>query len=147
MRDNKPHNDMSIEDILESIRNVINDRAISSNTDIMVEEKDHDDDELHLTNIREEADFEAEESILSTESSNRTSAILEDFVQTAFSLGHNVSETTNASSNSKTIESFLENMIKPHMKEWLDANLPIVVKQVVSEEIKRLVANMNKNSI
>jgi cell pole-organizing protein PopZ len=145
MHARKNHSDMSIEDILESIRNVINDK---SQTNEICD--DLDQDELHLTNIKE--DFEEEhdldgeeiESMLSQEASERTKSILEDFAQTAFSLGHNINNINAPASNNKTIESFLENMLRPQMKEWLDANLPIIVKQVVSEEIKRLVANMNR---
>jgi cell pole-organizing protein PopZ len=145
MHASKKHSDMSIEDILESIRNVINDR--SNPGEVCTE---LDEDELCLTNIKEEfeeepsLEIEEIESILSQEASERTKAILEDFAQTAFSLGHNIDNLNAPAANNKTIESFLENMLRPQMKEWLDANLPIIVKQVVSEEIKRLVANMSR---
>jgi len=152
MNDRRNHNDMSIEDILESIRNVINGKP-------RVGDPQEDADELHLVNIKEEkTEDEADEAdelppeednydnvILSSETSNRTKAILEDFVETALSLGHNITHTTQEATNTKSIESFLENMLRPQLKEWLDENLPVVVKQAVTDEIKKLVANMNKN--
>ena len=48
--------------------------------------------------------------------------------------------------NTKMSQDVVMDLIKPQIKDWLDANLPIIVKQIVSEEIKRLVADMNNNS-
>ena len=37
------------------------------------------------------------------------------------------------------IEDFMMKMMKPMLKEWLDSNLPKIVKSVVQKEIKKLV--------
>ncbi len=133
MSDLKSRGDMSIEDILQSIRNVIN-----SKTDI--------DEELELTEIaypdESEIDEVGDNSLLSEDSSALTQTIIENFVETACSLGHHVVEDKAKAPKVKTIEDFVVDMLKPQMKEWLDDNLPLLVKQVVSEEIRRLVAKM-----
>ena len=152
MTNRKAHSDMSIEDILESIRNVINARAKSPHMGEAIEDCEQEDDEaieddeLHLVNIKQDDLEQPESSILSEESSARSKAILEDFVETASNLGHNINRPEEqTSTNNKTIENFLLEMLRPGLKEWLDANLPLVVRQVVSEEIKKLVANMNRS--
>ncbi len=37
-----------------------------------------------------------------------------------------------------TIEAFLAELVKPMLKEWLDANLPAIVERVVEREVKKL---------
>jgi uncharacterized protein len=39
----------------------------------------------------------------------------------------------------RTLEEMVRELLKPHMKEWLDANLPRLVERLVREEINRLV--------
>lgn len=38
----------------------------------------------------------------------------------------------------KTVEAFLVEMLRPMLKEWLDANLETVVQRVVEQEVKKL---------
>ena len=129
------HSDKSIEDILQSIRNVINSkeqRAFEST-----------EEELELTEIIEE---EMNEALLSEESRAKTESIIEDFIETATTLGHhNTEQETIHKPNTTPIEDFMTELLRPQIRHWLDAHLPIIVKQVVSEEIKSLVANIQKN--
>jgi cell pole-organizing protein PopZ len=37
-----------------------------------------------------------------------------------------------------TIEDIIRDMLKPLLREWLDANLPTMVERLVHEEIKRI---------
>jgi cell pole-organizing protein PopZ len=62
--------------------------------------------------------------------SPRTSAV----VDTAFnSLTHTV-----LSQNPRTLEDLVREMLKPMLREWLDANLPDMVERMVRAEIERL---------
>jgi cell pole-organizing protein PopZ len=62
--------------------------------------------------------------------SPRTSAA----VDTAFnSLAHTV-----LSQNPRTLEDLVREMLKPMLREWLDANLPDMVERMVRAEIERL---------
>ena len=38
----------------------------------------------------------------------------------------------------KTVEAFLVELLRPMLKEWLDANLETVVQRVVEQEVKKL---------
>lgn len=37
-----------------------------------------------------------------------------------------------------TVESMVAEMLKPMLKQWLDANLPVIVQQIVEREVKKL---------
>ena len=45
----------------------------------------------------------------------------------------------NMGSENKTLEQLTKEMLSTMLKEWLDANLPIIVENIVREEIKRIV--------
>lgn len=134
------HSDKSIDDILHSIRKVINFREN--------EQKIPFEEELHLTNIVENDEVGREEALLSKSSRAKAESMLEDFVETATTLGHHKVEAegrANMQNPHNPIEDFVIELMRPQLKEWLDINLPNMVKQIVSEEIKSLVANIQKN--
>lgn len=142
MSDNK-HNGMSIDDILKSVRNVMNEKDSLGKDDSPYEE-------LELTEIAdnpgEVKPQENMESIISEKAENETRQVIKEFVETAETLGKKVDLSSSKGPDAKSIENFVLDLMKPQIKEWLDANLPIIVKQTVSEEIKKLVADVNKNS-
>ncbi len=39
----------------------------------------------------------------------------------------------------QTVENLVRNMLKPLLKEWLDANLPALVRWVVNEQVERII--------
>ena len=129
------HSDKSIEDILQSIRNVIHNR----------ENKMHEpsEEELELTEMIEE---EIAHELLSAESRAKAESIIEDFIETATTLGHHqVEQEIIHNPETTPIEDFVTELLRPQIRYWLDSHLPAIVKQVVSEEIKSLVANIQRN--
>jgi uncharacterized protein len=44
-----------------------------------------------------------------------------------------------------TIEQLTKDLLRPLLKEWLDANLPDMVERIVREEIERVVARSNRS--
>jgi hypothetical protein len=52
------------------------------------------------------------------------------------------SDTRNQSQ--QTLEGMVREMLRPMLKEWLDANLPSLVKWVVTEQVERLCKEMRK---
>lgn len=66
----------------------------------------------------------------------------EDTSNTIKSFMKSVSKPTNDGLNYKantTVEELIIQMIRPHLKEWLDKNLPTIVKQIVEKEINKLI--------
>lgn len=141
MEKTKAHS-MSIDDILESVRNVINAKNDVADDDSPCEE-------LELINIAEkpaQGESEADESILSKESKDQSQKTIREFIETAETFGKEINIPSEQNPSSKSIENFVLELMKPQIKEWLDANLPTIVKQIVSDEVKKLVADVNKNS-
>ena len=117
---------MLIEDILKSVKGVINERKNLSN---------EDEDILELTEIIDQD----EEELISTKSAEKVNDILKDFTSTIKdkNLDNNVS-------SKNALEELVIEMLKPELKTWLDKNLPSLVKELVESEIKKLVQNSRK---
>lgn len=43
-----------------------------------------------------------------------------------------------------TVEGLVQVMLRPMLKEWLDANLPLIVQQVVEREVSRITSNLDE---
>jgi len=132
---------MSIDDILQSVSHVISDKS-------KILEDDSPYEELELTNIADSqpSNPKQAESLISEKAEKESKKILAAFAETAETLGKDVNIPKDIPPNTKMSQDVVMDLIKPQIKDWLDANLPIIVKQIVSEEIKRLVADMNNNS-
>ena len=131
----KKTQDMSIEEILKSIRGVISKH----------EDAQNNDEVLELTNIVEEdkdcaQDPEQnEEHLISETTFQETSESLKDFAVKA-------KHAAKAAQSPKalTIEKMVEQMMRPQLKEWLDNNLPALVRELVEKEIKRLIPDIDE---
>lgn len=130
-KDNKKNQDMSIEDILKAIKGVINERK-----NPIHENDNEDEDVLELTEI---VNQDEEEKLISTKSAEEVGDILKNFTDTIKDkkLDHNIS-------SKNALEELVVEMLKPELKAWLDKNLPVLVKELVEIEIKKLVQNSKR---
>lgn len=46
----------------------------------------------------------------------------------------------------ETVEGLVAQMLRPMLKEWLDANLPVIVQKEVQREIQRISSSLEQNS-
>lgn len=148
-KDSKRTHDMSVEEILKSIKGVINERK---NLNHSTTDRADDKDILELTDImnepldniegQHEADPDYEESLLSTKSASEATSILKNFADKVRDK-HLDSVTSNASQHASShreniLEELMIEMLRPALKQWLDENLPSIVKDLVEREIKKL---------
>ncbi|WP_417904858.1 DUF2497 domain-containing protein [Candidatus Tisiphia endosymbiont of Micropterix aruncella] len=178
-KDHKKNQDMSVEEILKSIKGVIDSRGtvnsggLGSRSDgatpicnrQAIEDdttdfssidysnsQSNDDEILELTNIvGDEANklennrhSELEEelsqtSLVSDKSAAETTKIFQHFSKTAQEISANASNPT-----VKTLENLIIEMLRPQLSQWLDKNLPLLVKQLVEKEIQKLIPNDQK---
>ncbi|ABV84569.1 DUF2497 domain-containing protein [Rickettsia massiliae] len=126
-KENKKNQDMSIEDILKSIKGVINERKnpIHENEDV-----------LELTEI---VNQDEEEKLISTKSAEEVGDIFKNFTDTIKD-----KKLDNNISSKNALEELVVEMLKPELKAWLDKNLPVLVKELVEIEIKKLVQNSKR---
>lgn len=115
-KDHKAHEELSVEEILTSIRGVINGHSIKPSRT-----REKEEDILELTDneilISDEVAEEAKESL-----KHLTSKI----------------DDNNKDKIFNSIEELVINIIKPEIKSWLNANLSGIVRQIVEKEVKRL---------
>lgn len=109
-------------------------------------EVEEEEDILELTDVVEDveledielgdeepaADAEAfpkDEGLLSPDAAQRTSVIIDQLASTL---------TSGYDGDGRTLEGLVKAMLRPLLKEWLDANLPEMVQRAVEAEIARL---------
>ncbi|KIJ88719.1 DUF2497 domain-containing protein [Rickettsia asembonensis] len=130
-KENKKNQDMSVEDILKSIKGVINDRK-----NPIYENDSEDEDILELTEI---VNQDEEEKLISTKSAEAVGNIFKNFTDTIKD-----KKLDNNISSKNALEELVVQMLKPELKAWLDKNLPVLVKELVEFEIKKLVQNSKR---
>lgn len=118
--------DMSVEEILQSIRGIIN---------------NHNSDEqeiLELTDVVAETSQSGSVDstdgyLISDDSIAQVAKTLQEFTDKAKDTTYTKRPTA------LTLEQLVAEMMRPLLKEWLDKNLPTLVTQLVEKELKRLV--------
>jgi hypothetical protein len=151
--------DLSIDQILKSIRQVILGKKSASTGQL----PDQDDDIYELTNVvnrslhsetdrNKEPDnslyveqHDAKDPLISAKSANETSETLKKLA--IFKKRLNPGGQTN--NPSKSVEDLVTEIMKPYIVNWLDENLPKIVENLVEKEIKKLMPdenNTNSNS-
>ena len=139
MRNDKKMQDMSVEDILKSIKGIIDKRNNPNEDEADVLElteidMDHyNESPLDLNNIAEE------ENLISSKLASETSSILKQFSEKAKSVVKEYKK-----SKSLTLDELVIDILRPQLKQWLDDNLPLLVKELVEKELKNLVPSEEK---
>jgi cell pole-organizing protein PopZ len=147
----RPATEMSVDEILKSVRG-----AMESHASSMTECTDIDEDILELTNVDDEscssnpsqcADTEFERSVQKNNSSSlvsgksaaETTNILQNFAKTA-------KEIVQDSKKHKftPLEEIVIEIVRPELSKWLDIHLPVIVRELVEQEIKNLLPDAQK---
>ncbi|AFE49045.1 hypothetical protein MA5_02460 [Rickettsia prowazekii str. GvV257] len=123
---------MSIEEILKSIKGIINERK-----NPIYDNYSADEDILELTDIVNQNE---EENLISTKSASEVEEVFRNFTDTIKD-----KKLNNNFSSKNALEELVIGMLKPELKAWLDKNLPILVKELVEIEIKKLVQYSKRN--
>ncbi len=114
--DPKTQEELSVEEILASIRGVINGHSTKFSRN-----KEHEEDILELTD---------NEILLSDEVAEEAKESLRNFA-------NKVEESTKYKAYNG-VEELVISILKPEIKSWLNANLPSIVRQIVEKEVQRL---------
>ena len=141
MKEPTSRGDPSNEEILESIRKVVSEQAEAAPAQddsgiLDLTQEIRDDGSVVDTGTGAtvvEAEGEApEEGLVDAETAIASSAAFAAIVETA------AEPDSSSESAGKTIESAAKEVMRPMIKEWLDANLPELVERLVRREIDRL---------
>jgi cell pole-organizing protein PopZ len=99
-------------------------------------------------NPRKESFANQVSSLLSEKSAKETMQHFSSIKQSVNSRQQNSGQTILQGAN-KTVEDLTIEIMRPYLSQWLDENLPRIVKNLVEQEIKKLVLdenNINRNS-
>ena len=132
---NNDENDDKLEDILSSIRGIIeNHNPINDERDHIENEKS-DDAVLELTRVVDGDNFASADGadvLLSSDVKHQAEVEFKRFAESVAQ--KEVEEVQMDSMDDK-----VNKIMRPLIKDWLDNNLPRIVERIVSEEIKRIV--------
>lgn len=123
--------DLSVEEILQSIRNVIHSTHTNNSNDSNRHTPEIYDDVLELTDEHHVSD--TNDTLLDENAARDSSDMLRNFIERAES----ISDTSHK--HSKTIEELVTDMLKPELSKWLNLHLPKIVRELVEQELKRIV--------
>ena len=160
---NKDQTEASMEEILASIRRIIsqddndessdrlhhedkNKSTVNDEDEILVLTDVGDEDvslEVNKTQGKSDINLNAEtistnvrdkyeEPIISSKVEELSISLISDLVSA-------IGSGATIGTENKTFEQLTKEMLRPMLKEWLDANLPKTVENIVREEIKRIV--------
>jgi cell pole-organizing protein PopZ len=140
---------LSIDQILKSIRQVIlgknTEGDFNRHSDLDVLELTKivsETSEKNITehsNVKEKKKLEREDNLVSDKSAKETLKHIENIKQ-------HFSKNTPTIKEGKTVEELVIEVMKPQISEWLDHNLPRIVKNVVEKEIKKLMSHENNSN-
>ncbi len=162
MSDNKTQ-DQSIDSILDNIRSAIKQRSTPQDT-ASFEHGDYD--LLELTNVIQDdgtilqvkkddnvatveqiqlsnkilSDTVASEKLLSDEVVTESSKYISDFVDQLLHAKLFSEQESTAQLRRLAVE-----VVKPYMQDWLNENLPLIVREVLEKEIKHLINKIKLN--
>jgi cell pole-organizing protein PopZ len=88
----------------------------------------------NLNNKKVAPDNKNDESIISEKIYTDSKNMIDDLKNTL-----QIQSEMELSQDKENIEEFMVKMLKPMLKEWLDGNLPQIVKKIVQQEIKKIV--------
>ena len=123
-----------LEDIIRSIKSIIDDHNNSAIKSLNDTEHLHIDESILelTTEFKEDKEDKVyTEGFLSKETSDKFSAAIKDFAQKI--------DDPILKKRDTEADLIITNLIKPMLKEWLDNNLPRLVEKVITEELKKLI--------
>ncbi len=130
--DNTEESEVKLEDILRSIRGIIDNNNNIFSSEIKKDNKallgDEQDNILELTSVLEE---NTEDCLVSENTKHYTKAEI-DKLNGALKSGEYVER-------SQSLDIIVNDLMRPLIKDWLDNNLPKIVENIVSDEIKKII--------
>lgn len=119
---NKSHN---IEDILKSVRTIINNHE-KLNYEEDTEQDKEEEGVLELTSVVQTD----QQEIISDEIKKQVSEEINKFA--------NIIKAKNSNKND-SLESLVESLVKPLIKDWIEHNLTQMIEKILKEELKKII--------
>ena len=133
-------NDSKLEDILSSIKGIIENRGPTpgehSSGPIAEDDKIADEAVLELTSevnsINRNISADSQDALISTDAQEKAEVEFKRFTESVANVEINNDQVD-------SLDDRVNQIMRPLIKDWLDNNLPGIVEKVVSKEIKRII--------
>ena len=130
--DDTEEGEVKLEDILKSIRGIIDNNNNIFSSEIKKDNKallgDEQDNILELTSVLEE---NTEECLVSENTKHST--------KTEINKLNDALKSREYLERSQSLDILVNDLVRPLIKDWLDNNLPKIVENIVSNEIKKII--------
>lgn len=136
---NNESDNNKLEDILNSIRGIIENQNSSSSNQLNAvagEDKVADEAALELTDI---ADFTGKNTLADSPDTLTSSDVQEKAEIELKRFAESIVNVVIKDEQTDSLDDRVNKIMRPLIKDWLDNNLPRIVKKAVFDEIKRLV--------
>jgi cell pole-organizing protein PopZ len=102
-----------------------------------------------MLNLKSEENLQTKTNNSTEEKNMKEKIISETTAETTAALFNQLKQTAKTKQSSEslkfrsgtTVEDIIVELVRPHLKEWLDQHLPSVVKAAVEKEVKKLIPN------
>lgn len=115
----------NIEDILKSVRSMIDQRTPLSDENSEEQPEEGQEEILELTSVV----VPGKKDLISEKVQEEASKKIANFAKTV--------QTESRDGN--TLDSLVENLVRPLIKDWVDNNLNNLVEKILREELKRII--------
>lgn len=135
-------NDTSMEEILSSIKKIIADEGEGTRARASVRARPRPD-EVEAEQLPEPAEAPVEEVLELTDplaSAEPASELMspDAAIASREKLASLSAMIVKSDGGDNTLEGLVREMLRPMLKEWLDANLPVLVERIVAREVARI---------
>lgn len=146
----------SVEEILDSIKQVIarDNREIAAATrkrreqDSVIDELESDEDANDVLDLAEAGEVLAEEAPETSEDAALVDVDAEESMRESLAALAMLAEPPQkpqiVRSGETSLEGLVREMMRPMLKDWLDANLPNMVEEMVAAEIARIAGKKDR---
>ena len=136
-KEQQKQNDLSVEEILKSIKAIVNKEFDKTNTS-------SEEDVLELTTeVSNQSSTISQQpiqnkSLISEDKASKTRELLKEFADKALDASKE-QQFDSDHCPQMTVEELVVDLVKPRLSSWLEDNLERIVRNVVSQEIQKLV--------
>lgn len=130
--------DDMITDAMEEV-----DEEESSNDDVIDLEGDDDEDDTMTETLKSEISKTAEENLMSESALSEAASALDSLSRITST---STTQTQNGGLGDKSVEGLVKDVLRPILKDWLDANLPSYVRAIVTEQVEKVIRENNKKA-
>ncbi len=139
----KAKNEVSADDLITDAMNEESSTDEETSDDDVIDLDSDDEDEIMTTTLKSEISKTVEEDLMSESALSEAASAL-DSLSRITATSH--TQTQTGGLGDKSVEGLVKDVLRPILKDWLDANLPSYVRAIVTEQVEKVIRENNKKA-